>query len=118
MGSRSNGSFTDRTYTQPQHRMFDNNMGVQQPAMTSIPSFGGGFQAVSRPAPYMMNTSPNMVASGGPPPGFYDGAPKVTNLADSLASRDYMGGGGLLGMPQQPQIPGMTPNPKMPGMCG
>ena len=90
MGGQSNGSFSDRTYTQPQPRVFDNNMQAlnPMPAMNPMPNFGGGGY------PMQMAT--------------FQPAPTAQNY----------GSGGLLGMPQQPQIPGMTPNPKMPGICG
>ena len=90
MGGQSNGSFSDRTYTQPQPRMFDNNMQAPSPmpAVNPMPNFGGGGY-------------PMQMAGFQPAP----------------TAQSY-GNGGLFGMPQQPQIPGMTPNPKMPGICG
>ena len=116
MGGQSNGSFSDRTYTQPQPRMFDNNMEAPQLMSSGMqgswkvpPQFAGG------PA---LNT-------GMPQPSQYPSfnfgnqnqANQLAVLQEAPTAQNY-GNGGLFGMPQQPQIPGMTPNPKMPGICG
>ena len=136
MGGRSNtgGSFSDRTYSAPQPRMFDNNMqapsqmppgtgSLPMPDMTGNPysgvrsnPYGNGGGYPMQMAGFQEAPNSNMYMSGGPPTRFYDGAPKVTGIQESLASRDYMGGG-LLGMPQQTQVPGMNPNARM-SMCG
>ena len=110
MGSRSQGSFADRTYTQPQQGMFDNNQSMQQPVferppqMSSMPnSFnGGGWQS-----PYGINGGGYNVAQPTPMP---TPMPSMTT------------GGGLLSL--QPQVqqgmpfggPNTQQNPY--GICG
>ena len=116
MGGRSNGSFSDRTYAQPQPRMFDNNMSAPQMMSSGMqgswqvpPQFAG------QPA---LNTG---MAQPTQYPSFNFGNQNQANqlavLQQAPTAQNY-GNGGLLGMPQQPQIPSMNPNARVGSMCG